>query len=159
MIFEKILTFVTGRVNQELLLKNEYLVEQLAITIKTIEHLNKRLKLTDLERIKLAKLAKNFNPQALEEASLIVKPETVKKWYRRLIAKSHDYSHLRKKKGRPKTTKDIENLILQMANDNCTWGYKRIAASIKNLDETISPITVKNILIRNGLPSSGKRKK
>ena len=138
---------------------DKYLAEQIIILIRILEKHQKRLKLTDPDRIRLASFCKKFSREALEEASLIVKPDTVLRWYNKLIAQHHDYSHRIKKRGRPKIIKDLENIVIQMAKDNPFWGYRKMANIIKDIFKRGCENTVKNILIRNGLPPSGRRSK
>jgi transposase InsO family protein len=72
------------------------------------------------------------------------------RWYRRLIAKKYDGSKSRNV-GRPKTSVEIEELILQMARQNRTWGYTRIRGALYNLGHEIGRNTIKRILLENGL--------
>jgi transposase InsO family protein len=89
----------------------------------------------------------------------IVKPETILKWHRRLVAKKFDGSRFRKRHGRPPTKTEIEDLVIRLARDNPAWGYDRIAGAIHNLGHHISDQTVGNILQRNGLGSSPERRR
>ena len=98
MDWKKLLAYITGSVDQELLLRNEYLVTENRILRRQIQG---RLKLTDAERKSLAELAKRLGKKALEEVANIVKPDTLLGWYRRLIAKKFDGSKTRRYPGRP----------------------------------------------------------
>ena len=60
-------------------------------------------------------------------------PNTLLRWYRRLIAKKYDGSKARKP-GRPKTAAEIEQLIIRMARDNPRWGYTRIRGVLNYYD-------------------------
>jgi len=83
---------------------------------------------------------------------MIVKPETILTWYRKLIATKFDSSKNRKKKvGRPLTDCELEALILAINKQNPRWGYDRIAGAVANLGYQISDQTIGNILKRNGL--------
>ena len=77
-------------------------------------------------------------------------PGTLLRWYRMLIATKYDGSKAHKA-GRPKTGAEIEQLILQMARSNATWGYTRIRGALYNLGHWISRNTIKRILLENGL--------
>ncbi len=74
--------------------------------------------------------------KGLFEISTLVTPDTLLRWYRRLIAKKYDGSRVRKP-GRPKTAVEIEQLILRMARDNPCWGYTRIRGALRNLGHEI----------------------
>ena len=54
--------------------------------------------------------------------------------------------------------KEIETLVVRMAKENPTWGYRRIQGALKNLDHTVAHNTVKNILKRNGVEPAPNRK-
>jgi hypothetical protein len=96
--------------------------------------------------------------KALEEISIIVKPETILFWHRQLIARKFDGSN-RTYPGRPQTEANLEKLIVRMAQENRSWGYDRIVGALANLGYQISDNTVGNILKRNGLVSAPERKK
>ena len=147
------LALVGGHVNDELLARNEYLAVENRI-LKT--KLNTPPKLTNSERIQLATIGMRIGTKALKEIGCIVKPETILKWFRELIAKKFDGSKNRKYPGRPKVNAEIEKLVVTMAKENL-WGYKRIQGLLSNLGHDIDATTVRNILLRNGLPTSPGR--
>jgi putative transposase len=62
-----------------------------------------------------------------------------------------------KKPGRPSKPDQTEKLVVRMAEEN-VWGYRRIAGEMKKLGHELCPGTVRNILIKNGLPPAPKRK-
>ena len=80
--WKRILAYITGSVNEELLLRNEYLFSENHILRKQI---NGRLKLTDGERITLAKIGKKLGRKALAEIANIVRPDTILSWHRKFI--------------------------------------------------------------------------
>ena len=77
-----LLACITGSVEEELLLRNEYLVTENRILRQQIEG---RVLLTDAQRRTLAEIAKKLSKQALEEVATIVKPETILAWHRKLV--------------------------------------------------------------------------
>jgi putative transposase len=78
------------------------------------------------------------------------------RWYKRLVAQKFDGSQKRNKRGRPRISNEIEALVLQMANDNLTWGYRRIQGALANLGHPIDKITVRNLLRRHHIdPARG----
>jgi putative transposase len=85
----RLLAYVTGLVNQQLLLQNEYLVAENRILRA---HLTSRLRLSDPERSTLAEIGKRLGRKALKEVACVAKPDTILAWYRRLIAKKFDGS-------------------------------------------------------------------
>ena len=88
---------------------------------------NKRLRLTNTQRRRLAQKAKVVGRAALRELACIVTPDTLLHWHRELIAKKYDGSQQRRP-GRPRSSQEIRALIVRMAEDNHTWGYTRIRA-------------------------------
>ncbi len=91
-----------------------------------------RLPFTDGQRRRLAARAKAIGRKGLFEVNTLVTPDTLLLWYRRLIAKKYDGSQTRSL-GRPKTTAEVEGLIVRMARDNPRWGYTRIRGALHNL--------------------------
>ena len=143
------LALVSGGVEEEILLRNEYLEAENEILKSKIK---KPLRFNDSERIRLAKIGKRIGLNALKETACIVSPETILEWFRRLVAKKFDGSKFRKKVGRPRINHELEVLIVQFAEENPSWGYDRIAGAFSNLDYEVSDQTVGNILKKNGIP-------
>ena len=81
MNWKRLLAYITGSVDQELLLRNEFLVTENRILKNQIKG---RLQLTDLERISLAEIGKRLGRMALEEVAQVVRPETILGWHRKL---------------------------------------------------------------------------
>jgi hypothetical protein len=148
------LALVGGYVDEELLTRNEYLAAENEILCSKIDG---KIKLTHEERIHLAKIGQRIGKKALEDVANIVKPETVLKWYRDLVAKKFDSSANRTMVGRPPIDKDIEDLILLIAEANPDWGYDRIMGALSNLGLIVSDQTVGNILKEHGIPPAPKR--
>jgi hypothetical protein len=88
----RLLTYVTGLVNQELLLQNEYLAAETRILRA---HLPARLRLSNPERSTLAEISKRLGRKALAQVAQVAKPETILAWYWRLIAIKFDGSKYR----------------------------------------------------------------
>ena len=116
-----------------------------------------RIRLTDPERISLASAAKRLGRKALEEVAQIVRPETILGWLRRLVAKKFDGS-MNRSLGKGSSTSDqIEALVLQLAKENRTWGYRRIAGALNNLGHEVSHQTVANVLKRHDIAPAPER--
>ncbi len=156
MEWKRLLAYITGSVDQELLLRNEYLARENRILRNQIKG---RPKLSDGERKSLAEIGKKLGRKALEEVTSIVKPATILAWHRRLVAKKFDGSKKRKYSGRPKIDEEVENLIVRFAKENRSWGYDRIVGALKDLGHEVSDQSVGNVLKRNGLPPAPQRSK
>ena len=96
----------------------------------------------------------------MEDVATIVKPDTILAWHRKLVAQKCDGSKQRKRAvGRPRVDQEMEDLVIQMARENHSWGYDRIAGALAELGYEVSDQTVGNILKRRGLPTAPERKK
>src|SRR6267154_3605668 len=150
----RLLAYVTGMVNQRLLLQNEYLAAENGILRA---HLPVRLRLSDPERSTLAEIGKRLGRKALRWVACVAKPDTILGWYRRLIARKFDGSKHRCYPGRPRIAPELEALVVRIARENSGWGYDRIVGALANLGHTVSDQTVGNILRRYGIPPAPKR--
>jgi putative transposase len=155
MDWKHLLAYISGTVDQELLLRNEYLVTENRMLRKQIKG---RVQLSDGERKTLAEIGQKLSKQALQEVATIVKPATILAWHRKFVAQKFDGSQQRKGPGRPTIDKEVEELVVRMAQENRAWGYDRIVGALANLGYTISDQTVGNILKRHGLPPAPERK-
>jgi transposase InsO family protein len=155
MDWKHLLAYITGSVDQALLLRNEYLVTENHILRNQITG---RVRWSDGERKTLAKIGQKLGKKALQEVATIVKPDTILAWHRRLVAQKFDGSTQRKAPGRPKVDPDLEVLIVRMAQENRSWGYDRIVGALANLGLMVSDQTVGNVLKRHGIAPAPERK-
>src|ERR1700682_2751944 len=135
MEWARILAYITGNVDQELLLRNEYLVAENQI-LKA--QLKRRLRLSDGERAKLGEIGHRLGRKALGEVATAALPDTILAWYRRLVARKFDGSKERRTPGRPRINRIVEELIVRMAKENRSWGYDRIVGALANLGHEVS---------------------
>ncbi len=156
MDWKTMLAYITGSVDQELLLRNDYLAAENRILRKQVQG---RLRLTDGERRTLAEIGWTLGKRALDEVANIVRPETILGWHRKLVAKKFDGSKNRAYPGRPQIDEHLEELIVRFASENRLWGYDRIAGAMANLGHRVSDQTVGNILKRHGIPPAPERRK
>ena len=154
MHWTRLLAFATGLVNQELLLRNEYLLAENRILRA---HLPARLGLTDPERRTLAEIAKRVGRKAMKDIAQLAKPDTILGWYRRLVAAQFDGSAHRTYPGRPRVSAEVEELVVRFARENRGWGYDRIVGALANLGHQISDQTVGNILRRHNIAPAPER--
>ena len=155
MDWKHLLAYITGTVDQELLLRNEYLITENRILRNQIKG---RLRLSDGERTILAEIGQKLGKQALEDVANIVKPATILAWHRKLVAQKFDGSTQRKAPGRPPINQELEAFIVRMAQENRSWGYDRIVGALANLGLTVSAQTVGNVLKRHGIAPAPERK-
>ena len=117
------------------------------------------LRLTDAQRRRLAIRGQKLGRRVLSRVAGIVTPDTILRWYRRLIAQKYDGS-ARRRRGRPLTPQAIGELVVRMAIENPRWGYTRIRGALANLGHEIGRNTVKRILLSRGMapaPERGQR--
>ena len=119
----------------------------------------RRLRLTDTERRRLAALAHPLGRKRLKAIATLATPDTLLRWYQRLIAQKFDGSQQRRPLGRPRVSEEVESLVVRMAEENPTWGYRRIQGALANLGHPIDAITVRNILRRYHLDPAPTRRK
>ena len=152
-----LLLAVSGWVHRRQLLVIDYLETENRLLKSKLK--GKRKRFTYAERVLLARKAKALGRQTLFRLDMIVSPDTLLRWHRRLIAQKWDYSP-RRGRGRPETARVILDLICRIAQENPTWGYTRIQGSLANVGHIVGRGTIANILLRNGIepaPEPGKR--
>jgi hypothetical protein len=150
------LAFVTGLVNQELLLRNEYLLAENRILRA---HLPARLRLTDPERRTLAEIAKRVGRKTMKDLAQVAKPDTILGWFHRLVAAKFDGSAYRSYPGRPRVSAEVQELVVRFARANRGWGYDRIVGALANLGHRLSDQTVGNILRRHNIAPAPERRR
>ena len=112
------------------------------------------------QRRRLVVKGRVLGRKVLEEIGCLFTPDTILRWHRALVAQKWDYSDQRKKKpGRPPTSEEIAQRVLQMARENPRWGYDRIQGALANLGHDISDQTVGNILRAYGIEPAPERKR
>jgi transposase InsO family protein len=156
MDWKQLLAYITGSVEEALILRIEYLVAENRILRDQIKG---RVQRSDTERRTLAEIGKKLSKQALTEVASIVKPDTILAWHRKWVAQKFDGSKQRQSPGRPCINPEIEELVLRMARENRSGGYDRIQGTLKHLGYAISDQTVGNILKRHGLQPAPERQK
>jgi transposase InsO family protein len=151
--FRVLLLAISGWVHREQQGVIEYLVEENRVLREQIG--NRRLRLTDAQRRRLAAKGIRLGRQVLERVVTIVTPDTILRWHRNLIASKWTFA--KKQAGRPGIMKLIRALILRMARENPRWGYCRIQGALKNLDHRVAKSTVRNVLKEHGILPAPER--
>jgi putative transposase len=85
----------------------------------------------------------------------LVRPETLLRWHRRLVARHWAYPHRRP--GRPPIDGEVRELVLRLARENSSWGYLRIVGELRKLGIDFSATLVRNVLRSAGIPPAPQR--
>jgi transposase InsO family protein len=137
------------RVTDYLLAENAVLREQLR---------GRRIRYTDAQRRRLATAAQKLGRKAVSKLDTLVTPDTLLRWYRRLVAQKYDGSS-QPGHTRPRRTPDIVELVLRMARENSGWGYTRIRGALSNLGHDVGRNTIRRILFEAGMVPAPERNK
>lgn len=126
---------------------------QLAVLQRQID----RPRITPADRAFLAALLHRLPRPKLRQLHLIVSPETVLRWHRDLMRRRHADASRRKRSGRPPTRRSIQALVLRLARENSSWGYRRIHGELAVLGIKVAPSTVWEILRAHGIEPAPAR--
>src|SRR5215468_11685590 len=154
--FRFLLMAVSGWMNQQQLQLIDYLREENGVLREQLGQ--RRLRFNDDQRRRLAVKAKGLGSKLLREVATIVTPETLLAWHRRLIAQKYDGSGKRGC-GRPRKSAEIEDLVVRMAKENRSWGYRRIQGALFNLGHEAGRGTIAEILARHGIEPAPERER
>src|SRR5262245_37099569 len=148
------LLLFSGWVNRQQQAVIDYLLEENRVL--RAERGSRRLRLTDDQRRRLAVKGKALGRRRLGTIAGIVTPDTILRWYRRLVAKKYTGSKTRVS-GCPSTKPEIAALVVRMANENPTWGYTRIRGALTNLGHNVARNTIKAIVKDHGVEPAPER--
>jgi putative transposase len=110
-----------------------------------------RLRLRSADRVLLAALGRLLP----RPCSFFVQPGTLLRWHRELVRRRWTYE--RRQPGRPPLFAATRQLILRLAAENPSWGYKRIHGELLGLGIALSPGSVWNVLQRHGIEAAPGR--
>jgi transposase len=160
-IFSTLLEWVrVGRKSEsEKTLEILLLRRQLAIVERTLD---KPMRPSRGEKLTLAILTAKLKARTgrttkeLREIIRIVQPETALKWHRDLVRRKWT-QHPKNRGGRPRTARELEQLVVRLAREN-DWGNGKIEGELIKLGYEISDETIATILKRHGIPPAPERK-
>jgi putative transposase len=115
---------------------------QLAVLQRRVD----KPRLTPPDRAFLAALLHQLPRPTLRQLHLIVSPDTVLRWHRDLLRRRHASASRPQRPGRRPTVRSIRVLVLRLAHDNPSWGYRRIHGELAILGLKVAPSTVWEIL-------------
>jgi putative transposase len=122
--------------------------------LRVLERQVGRPQLTQADRALLAAFSRVLSRRAWRR-SFFVTPGTVLRWHRELVARRWAYPHRRP--GRPATAAEIRELVVRLARENPSWGYRRIQGELIGLGIKLAASTVWAILKQAGIEPAPKR--
>jgi transposase InsO family protein len=123
--------------------------------IAVLQRQDRNPRLSWADRAVLAALARMLPGRQLRQLRLIASPRTLLRWHASLIRGKWTYR--RRALGRPRTAPAIRKLVMEMARDNPSWGYRRIHGELAGLGHKIAPSTVWQILRDAGIDPAPTR--
>jgi putative transposase len=85
----------------------------------------------------------------------LVRPETLLRWHRRMVARRWTYPST--SKGRPPITEEVQQLVVRLARENPRWGYQRIHGELLRLGLRVSVSSTRRILRAHGIDPAPRR--
>jgi putative transposase len=117
----------------------------------------RRPKLTWADRALLVTLL-GLIPEARRQGlRLLVTPYTILRWHRDIVRRCWAARSRRGKTGRPATRRDIRALVLRLARENPSWGYRRIHGELAGLGVKVAASTAWEILKNSGIDPAPRR--
>jgi putative transposase len=109
------------------------------------------------DRAFLAALLHRLPRDVLGRFRLLVQPDTVLRWHRDLLARRHAARSRPRHPGRPRTVRSVRLLVLRLARENPSWGYRRIHGELLVLGIKVAASTVWAILRQAGIGPAPER--
>src|SRR5689334_17370036 len=125
---------------------------QLSVALRERPRAHSRLTWPD--RAWLALLAGTLPMDCLAAMRLLVTPGTVLRWHRDILRRRWAR---RSRSGRPPVRRNVRSLVLRLARENESWGYRRIHGELAGLGITVTLSTVWQILRSAGIDPAPRR--
>jgi len=116
-----------------------------------------RARLAWPDRAWLALLAGTVPAGRLAGMRLLVTPGTILRWHRDIVRRRWGHLSRRGRFGRRGTHRKVRSVVLQLARENESWGYRRIHGELAGLGITVAPSTVWEILKNAGIDPAPRR--
>ena len=128
---------------------------QLAVALRERPRAHSRLTWPD--RAWLVLLAGTLPAGRLAAMRLIVTPATILRWHRDIVRRRWAWLSCRGRSGRPPTRRNVRSVVLRLARENESWGYRRIHGELAAPGITVAPTTVWQILKDAGIGPAPRR--
>ena len=128
---------------------------QLVVAVRERPRAHSRLRWPD--RAWLALLAGSLPAERLPAMRLIVTPATILRWHRGIVRRRWAHVSRRGRSGRPPARRNIRPVVLRLARENESWGYRRIRGELAVPGITVAPPAVWQILKDAGIGPAPRR--
>jgi hypothetical protein len=118
---------------------------------------DQRVQFRPADRALLAALLNPLPDPVVQRLRLLVRPDTIVRWHRDLLARRHAAVSRPRRRGRPRTLCSIRAVVLRLARENSSRGYRRVHGELLTLGVKIAPSTVWEILKAAGVDPSPDR--
>jgi transposase len=135
----------------------EILILRHQLAVAQRERPRAHARLTWLDRAWLALLAGTLPIERLAAIRLIVTPGTILRWHRDIARRRWARRSRRGRSGRSATHRKVRSVVLRLARENESWGYRRIHGELAGLGITVAPSTVWQILHNAGIGPAPRR--
>jgi putative transposase len=150
-VFVKLLSWMVLHARSDTAKEIEILVLRHQLTV--LQRRTPRPRTTWADRAVIAALSRLL--PARRRLGLLITPSTILRWHRRLVSCRWTTQHARP--GRPAISGGVRALILRLANENPTWGYRRIHGELAGLGYQIGASTIWKILRSAGIDPAPRR--
>ena len=116
-----------------------------------------RVRFTPGDRALLAALLHGLPRNVLNRLHLVVRPDTVLRWHRDVVARRHARRSRPRRSGRPRTVRSVRGLVLRLVRENPGWGYRRVHGELLVLGVKVAASTVWEILRDAGIDPAPER--
>ncbi len=116
-----------------------------------------RARFTPGDRALLAALLHRLPKDVLKRLHLVVRPDTVLRWHRDVVARRHAQRSRPRHPGRPRVVRSVRVLVLRLVRENPGWGYRRVHGELLVLGVKVAASTVWEILHDAGVDPAPER--
>jgi len=102
-------------------------------------------------------LAETLPARRLALLQLIVTPGTILRWHRDIVRRRWACRSRQGRSGRPQVRRKVRSVVLRLARENESWGYRRIHGELAGLGIMIAPPAVWEILKSAGIGPAPRR--